>query len=60
MEKATIRQKDLDSSCWSIQFWGKEHCKKCESNQTEECGGNTGNARLIKKGLMEQKSQIIS
>lgn len=59
MKQAIIRQKDLDSSCWSIQFWGKGHCKKCDFNNKKQCGGNTGNARLIKKGLINPKSRNI-
>lgn len=59
MEIRTIRQKDLDASCWSIQFLGKGHCKKCGFNNKKQCGGNTGNARLIKKGLIKPKSKTI-
>ncbi len=59
MKQGIIRQKDLDSSCWSIQFWGKEHCRKCEFDKTKQCGGNTGNAKLIKDGLMKPKSKTI-
>jgi hypothetical protein len=59
MRARTIRQKDLDSSCWSIQFLGKGQCKRCEFNNKKQCGGNTGNAKLIKKGLMNVKSKPI-
>jgi len=35
----TVRQGDLSAECWSVQFWGKEHCKTCEFLSTGDCGG---------------------
>lgn len=35
-----INQKDLDSSCWSVQMYGTDHCKTCEFLHTGECGGS--------------------
>jgi hypothetical protein len=37
---AIMNSKDLDSTCWSVQFWGVVHCKTCEFLGTEECGGS--------------------
>ncbi len=34
-----ISSADLTSECWSIQFWGFEHCRECEYLATEDCGG---------------------
>lgn len=50
MKARTINIKDLDTSCWSIQFWGKEYCQTCEYNGTKDCGGNSGNAKKIREG----------
>ena len=36
---AVMNQKDLDSSCWSVQFWGIGYCKACEYRGTDDCGG---------------------
>jgi len=55
----TIKQSELDASCWSIQFWGKEHCQKCEYNNTPDCGGNWGNAKLISEGKRQVKSKVL-
>ena len=35
----TINQKDLDSSCWLVQFGGTDACKTCELLNTPDCGG---------------------
>lgn len=55
----TMNQKDLDSSCWSIQIWGPEYCKNCEFKNTSDCGGQTGNAKLIREGKTKVKSREI-
>jgi len=59
MKIATIRQSDLDSSCWLVQFWGRSYCQGCKYNGTKECGGNWGNAKRIKEGKMKPKSKPI-
>ena len=59
MKSRTINSKDLDASCWLVQFWGRRYCKTCKLNNTKKCGANFGNARLIKNGLMRVKSRII-
>jgi len=55
----TMNQKDLDSSCWSVQFWGLEACENCEFRNTAECGGKIGNAKLIRERKMEMKTKEI-
>lgn len=37
---AIMNQKDLDPTCWSVQFWGVDYCKTCEFLGTKDCGGN--------------------
>ena len=59
MKIATIRQSDLDSSCWLAQFWGRQSCQECEYDGTEECGGNWGNAKKIRERKMEVKSKPL-
>ena len=34
-----IKQSELTSDCWSIQFTGIEACENCEYKDTDECGG---------------------
>lgn len=53
----TINQSELDSSCWQIQVWGKDYCKTCEFDGTPDCGGNIGNAKLIREGQRQVKSK---
>jgi len=55
MKVGIISSQDLDTSCWSIQLFGKEYCQKCQYEETRNCGANTGNARLIKEGKMQPK-----
>lgn len=59
MKARTVNIKDLDASCWTIQLWGKEHCKTCLWNGTRDCGGNSGNAEKIKTGKMKAKSRVL-
>ena len=59
MKIATIKQSDLDSSCWLIQFWGRQYCQECELNGTKECGGSFGNAKKIREGKMEVRSKPL-
>lgn len=42
----TIRQADMTSECWAVQFQGKDACKKCEFRGTKECGGKS----IVKTG----------
>lgn len=60
MKIATIRQSDLDSSCWFAQFWGKEYCQECGYDGTKECGGSFGNAKKIREGKMEVRSKPLN
>lgn len=55
----TIKQSELDTSCWHIQVWGKDYCQNCEYNNTSDCGGNTGNAKLIREGKRQVKSKPL-
>ncbi len=54
-----IKQSELDASCWGIQVWGKQYCKKCEFKETPDCGGNSGNAKLIREGKRQVKSRVL-
>ena len=37
---AIMNSKDLDSTCWSVQFWGVAYCRTCEFLGTKDCGGS--------------------
>jgi hypothetical protein len=37
---AIMNQRDLDPTCWLVQFWGVDYCKSCEFLGTKECGGS--------------------
>jgi len=39
MKIKSIRQADLTSDCWMIQFQGIEACMDCEFRGTDDCGG---------------------
>ena len=39
MKSRTIKQKNLTSECWSVQFSGLEYCDTCEFKDTKNCGG---------------------
>jgi len=43
-----IYQSDLTPDCWSIQFWGLPHCRKCEYLATDECGGLNIRRKILK------------
>ncbi len=49
-ESKEIKQSELTSDCWPIQFNGLSACKTCEFVNTAECGGQT-----IRKQLLELK-----
>ena len=52
METKTIKQSDLTSECWSVQFWGLDRCKTCEYKGKKECGGkNIIKTKKNEKGL---------
>jgi len=59
VKAVVINSKDLDSSCWFIQAFGKSNCKTCQYNNTRKCGANCGNAKLIKESLMQPKSKKV-
>lgn len=35
----TVKQAELSSECWVVQFEGLSACETCELRDTEECGG---------------------
>ena len=59
VKERVMNQLDLDSSCWSVQFWGLEACENCEFKNTRRCGGQSGNAKLIREKKMKIKSEAI-
>ena len=47
-----IKQKNLTSECWLIQFKGLNACKDCEFKNTSNCGGkNIIKTLMNKKGI---------
>ncbi len=50
----TVKQSDMSAECWSVQIWGKEHCKTCEFLNTRNCGG-----KKIRKTNMNEKGLQI-
>jgi len=45
MKSKAIRQSDLTSECWLVQFWGLVACEHCEVRGSRECGGR----RILKR-----------
>ncbi len=39
MVSKVIKQEQLTSDCWTIQFWGLDACRCCEFKGSVECGG---------------------
>jgi len=50
----SVRQSDLTSECWLIQFQGLEACKTCEVLNTRDCGG-----KKIRKTLQNEKGIAV-
>lgn len=47
-----IRQADLTSECWTVQFQGIEACKTCPYRGKRECGGkNIRRTGINAKGI---------
>ena len=44
-----IKQSDLTSDCWGVQFWGLVECDHCEYRGTKDCGGGATLKRLQKE-----------
>lgn len=55
MESRIIKQEDLTSECWSIQFEGLKACQCCEYKNSSNCGGKD-----IRKKLMNKKGIKIT
>lgn len=34
-----IRQDQITSECWNVQFWGLQACERCKDRDTERCKG---------------------
>jgi len=58
MDIKLVRQSDLTSECWSVQFHGLEYCKTCEFVDTDDCGGK--NIRETKKNEKGIKVPIVN
>lgn len=41
-----IKQSQLTSDCWTIQFWGLDKCEKCEYRGKKSCGGGATLKRM--------------
>lgn len=54
MKARIVRQGDLTSECWMVQFRGLEACRDCEFRDTEDCGGQE-----IRKTLKNNKGKDI-
>ena len=39
MKVLNIKQSQLTSECWRIQFFGPAACEKCVHKDTKRCGG---------------------
>ncbi len=48
---AIMNSKDLDSTCWSVQFWGVNYCKTCELLGTRDCGGSKEVKEYLRRTL---------
>lgn len=46
MKAKLIKQDELTSECWLIQFEGLDACEGCEALDTPECGGQEIRKRL--------------
>lgn len=42
-----IKQSELTSDCWLIQFWGLDACNDCEALNKRSCGGKKIRAKLL-------------
>jgi len=49
-EMREVKQSELTSECWTIQFSGLDACKSCEFLNKKDCGG-----KAIRKKLMNAK-----
>jgi len=48
---AAMNQKDLDPTCWSVQFWGVDYCKTCEFLGAKDCGGSKQVKEYLRRKL---------
>ena len=61
MEVTKVKQADLTSECWLIQFRGLSACRECEFLNTAECGGKKIRKTLVNsKGIRINKNGLIS
>ncbi len=52
MQSRMVKQANLSSECWTIQFWGLSACKECQYKGKRECGGkNIIKTLKNKKGI---------
>lgn len=54
VERREIKQSELTSECWTIQFQGLSACTSCEVKDTDECGG-----KRIRETLMNSKRKSV-
>ena len=47
--KMKIKQSQLSSECWTVQFEGLNACKTCKLKNTFECGGKNIRKKLKNK-----------
>ena len=47
-EQKEIKQSELNSDCWLIQFNGLKACQKCDLKNTKDCGGGNTLKNLLK------------
>lgn len=48
---AIMNSKDLDPTCWLVQFWGVNYCKTCEFLETKDCGGSKEVKEYLRRKL---------
>lgn len=39
MKVINVKQSQMTSECWKVQFLGLDACKRCELKNTRQCGG---------------------
>ena len=55
---ATMKQDDLTSDCWNVQFWGIAHCPDCEFFCKANCGGGKTLLNILAKEIIDRKSDL--
>jgi hypothetical protein len=54
---AIINSRDLDFTCWSVQFWGVDYCKTCDFLHTEDCGGTKDVKEYLRRHYVQSKDK---